>query len=212
MLTQDNTESKTRLWGRRATIWAVAAASAGLLWLLAALCLTPGPALGQEAGACDTPGTLRIVPGSASVQVGQAVTVEVWLEGAGNYYGLDLRLAFNPTRVRVPAGRVTPLWEVLDSANHFAIKNEADNISGTVWYAVTNMNPAEPFTGTGRICAIGFSGLAPGETTLHFTYAKGSTRGGEGLYPAAADGSIVVSAPQRRDIYLPVVGRQVGAG
>ena len=194
--------------GRRMPALALAAGVSCVLWLLlVGLAARPGQVQAQGAEACDAPGTLRIVPAGALVNVSRAVTVEVWLEDAGNYYGLDLRLAFDPALVQVPAGRVTPLWEVLDSSNHFIIKNEANNISGTVWYAVTNMNPAEPFTGTGRICTIALTGLVSGTTPLRFTYTKGSTRNGEGLYPATVDGSITVQAPERHVVALPLILR-----
>jgi hypothetical protein len=202
-----HTEASSEPKGRaRALALAIALAFALTVlsgWLLS----RPLPAEAQEAQACDVPGTVRIQPTEADVDVGRTVTVEVWLEDAGNYYGLDIRLAFDPALVRVPSGRVTPRWEVFDSANHFAIKNEANNISGTVWYAVTNISPAEPFTGTGRICAIAFTGVASGTTPLHFTYAKGSTRSGLGLYPTMLDGEIAVRGAQQRAVYLPLVVR-----
>jgi hypothetical protein len=193
---------------RRMPGLALAVAVAFVLWLfLVGLAARPGKIEAQDTEAYDAPGTLRVVPAAALLDVSRAVTVEVWLEDAGNYYGLDLRLAFDPALVQVPAGRATPLWEVLDSSNHFIIKNETNNISGTLWYAVTNMNPTEPFTGTGRICAIAFTGLVSGTTPLHLSYAKGSTRNGVGLYPATMDGSITVRVPGRHVIALPIVVR-----
>lgn len=153
------------------------------------------------------PGTVRVQPHPALVDMGNMVTVEVWLEDAGNYYGIDIRLSFDPHYVSVPAGKVTPLWDVIDENNHWTIKNEVDNASGKVWYAVTNLNPAEPFTGTGRLFAVAFSGLEIGSSDLHFTYAKGSTRTGESLYPQTVDGSIIVQQPARFELYLPIVSR-----
>lgn len=125
--------------------------------------------------------------------VGATTTVDVWLEDAEAIYGLDIRLSYNPAIVSVPVGQVMPLWEVFDESNHFIVKNVADNDAGTIWYAVTNINPAEPFTGTGRICSITFAGLAMGVSDLHFTYAKGSTRDGSPIWPGMQDGTIEVS-------------------
>jgi hypothetical protein len=161
----------------------------------------------EHVKACDAPGTLRLLPEVAVVEVGRAVTLEVWLENGGNYYGLDARLTFDPAMVQVPAGRVASLWEVFDSSNHFLIKNEANNISGTVWYAVTNINPSEPFTGTGRICAISFTALVSGTAPLQLSYAKGSTRDGSPLYPARANGSITARFAERHVIALPLIVR-----
>ncbi|MGC8787630.1 MAG: DNRLRE domain-containing protein, partial [Anaerolineae bacterium] len=165
----------------------------------AALFLLPLPATQadfprHQAISLDIPGTIRILPAVAATNVGGSVTVEVWLENVGNYYGIDLRLAFDPAVVRVPSSQVTPLWDVFDPVNHFTIKNEANNGTGFIWYALTNINPAEAFTGTGRVCSITFQGVADGATALHFTYVKGSTRDGSALYPTMVDGTIVVGA------------------
>lgn len=189
--------------GRRARL---ALALAAALWLGAALVLRVGPAASGGAAA-NVPGTMRVIPAESHLQAGQTVTVEVWLDGGGDYYGLDVRLAFDPAVVRVPSGKVTPLWDVLDPVNHFAIKNVVDNVNGTLWYAVTNINPAEAFTGTGRICAIAFTGVASGTSPLHWTYAKGSTRNGDGLYPALVDALVSVDAPERYRVSVPLVLR-----
>ncbi|MBC7265224.1 MAG: hypothetical protein H5T64_12845 [Chloroflexi bacterium] len=165
--------------------------------------LPPSTLASDDVDVLDLPGTLRISPPSATIDVGGNVTVDILLENGGNYYGLDLRFSFDKNLVSVPSGQVTPLWEVFDPVNHFIIKNQADNANGTVWYAVTNINPAEPFTGTGRICSVTFSGLAPGTTALHFTYAKGSTRDGAALWPALVDGQIVVRGPTETPTHTP---------
>lgn len=187
----------------------MAAGVATALWLMAALLLF-GRA-GAQGLALDAPGALRLLPTPAVVDVGSTVTVELWLEDGGNYYGLDVQLAFDPQAVQVLTQRVTPLWEVFDAGNHFTLKNEANNIAGMVWYAVVNLNPAQPFTGTGRVCAIAFTGVASATVPLRFTYAKGSTRRGDSLFPALSDGSILVRTPQRHALYVPLVVRNVPA-
>lgn len=149
----------------------------------------------QGVGPQDLAGTIKILPNPATVDIGNTVTVYVWLENVGNYYGVDLRFDYDKDLVNVPSGNTTPLWEVFDASSHFIVKNTADNVNGNVWYAVSNMNPAEPFTGTGRVCSITFSGLSAGTTTLDFTYVKGTTRDGTALWPTQVDGSIIVQGP-----------------
>jgi hypothetical protein len=143
-------------------------------------------------------GTIRILPNPAYVDAGGSVTVTVWLEDVGNYYALDLRFTFEKAVVSVPSGETTPLWEAFDEKNNFLIKNTVTSLDATydqVWYALTNLAPGEPFTGTGQVCAITFSGLAEGSTALGFTYAKAGTGDEDSLYPAQVDGLIVVRAP-----------------
>ncbi len=154
----------------------------------------PAGPIGSQNGA----GTLHILPNPAYVDVGGTVTVYVWLENAENYYGLDFRFTFDKNRVSIPTNKVSPLWEVFDEDNHFIIRNVVDSVDSTynrLWYAVTNVSPAEPFTGTGRLGAITFQGLSEGTTVLHFIYAQGGTKNGDPLNPITVDGSIIVLGP-----------------
>ncbi|MGC8787632.1 MAG: hypothetical protein ACP5Q1_09440, partial [Anaerolineae bacterium] len=106
--------------------WALLIAS--LYFILQCMIQTPGHSLAWgHAESPEQPGTVRVLPSPALMNVGQMVTVEVWLEDAASYYGIDIRLSFDPHYVSVPAGRVVPLWDVIDGSNHWIIKNEVDN-------------------------------------------------------------------------------------
>jgi hypothetical protein len=139
-------------------------------------------------------GTLRLVPASAQVDPGDTVQVEVWLENVAEYYTLDVRVGFDPELVEVPDGGVDPLWDLFDKNNHWIIRKQVDHDAGEVWYAVTNLNPAQAFEGTGRVCAITFQGLTSGTTSLDINYAQGSTRFGESLYPEQVGGQLTVGS------------------
>lgn len=177
-----------RAWGggrRLLAVWVAAC----LLWV------GGGSSLAGSAAHASSGPVVKVEPASAHIYpVGATTTVEVWVQDVQALYGIDVRLAFDPGVVNVPSGQVTPLWEVFDASNHFIVKNVADNGAGTIWYAITNINPAQPFTGTGRICSITFSGVAVGVSDLQFTYAKGSTRDGTAIWPEVVHGSIEVLA------------------
>ena len=152
------------------------------------------PARADEVVPAAGTAIIAILPVATSVDVGGTVTVEVWLQDVENFYGIDLRISFNPALLSVPSGSTTPLWEVFDSSSHFLLKNTADNDAGTLWLALTNVNPAEPFTGSGRVCTITFSGLAAGTSALEFYYAKGSTKDGGAIYPSIVNGTLTVGS------------------
>ena len=205
-------KSETAVAQHMRTVGVLLGLSAVLMIVPLTLNLSSEPSLAwNEASPQAEAGTIRILPSPATTGVGEAITVEVWIEDVANYYGLDFRLSFDPAVANIPSEQVTPLWEVLDPGNHLIMKNQAHNVNGTVWYAVTNLRPAEPFTGTGRICSITFAGLAPGTTTVDFFYAKGSTRNGDALYPAQMNGEIVVEGagpspdPLPYPVHLPFV-------
>ena len=179
--------------------------------LLALSTLTAAAAQPRQAAnapsVSDQAGVIRFRPQPAGVQVGGTITVEVWLEGVSGYYGMDMKLSFDTSRLQAVSTKVTPLWDVFDEDNHFTIRNQVDNATGLVWYAVTNINPAEPFAGAGRICSITFTGVAEGTAVLEFTDTKGSTKDGDALWPTQVDGTVVVGQDVYR-IHLPVVAVQ----
>lgn len=154
-------------------------------------------------------GSIHIDPASAAIEVGDAVTVDVVLSDGAGYYGLELDLSFDPGVVSVPSAQVEPVWEVFDAEHHWTVRNDVDKVSGTVHYAVTNLHPAEPFTGTGRVCRITFTGMEPGRTALKLTKAAGATRDGEPLEPATVDGEIVVAGGPTPPVGPPVGGATV---
>ena len=154
----------------------------------------PRPARAEGGGA------VRIHPAEQTIALGGTAAVEVWLEGAEGFYGLDLRLAWDPAVAVAAEGGVEPLWEVFDPGSHITLKNQAgwcDDQSGQrwygAWYAVANVSPAQPFSGSGRVCAIRLTGRAPGTVALAIPSAEGATNAGARLSPAAVGATIIVA-------------------
>ena len=150
------------------------------------------PRLGSATGA----GTVRLVPSVTQMVPGESADVEIWLDGVEDYYGIDVRIGFDPSVVDVPDGLVTPIWDLFDPSNHWIIRNRVNDQAGEAWYAVTNHNPAEPFEGAGRICRITFQAVITGSTTLDVRYARGSTHLGQTLEPERVGAEITVGAPE----------------
>nr|MBC7245924.1 hypothetical protein [Chloroflexota bacterium] len=161
------------------------------------------------------PGILSFSPSSATIPVGGTVTMYVLLSNVENIYGMVFRFCFDSTIVSIPLNMATLLWEVLDEFNNTVLRNGVYNPNSSLctcsisthkwyWYSVTNLYPAKPFTGTGRLASLTFQGLAPGTTALHFCYAKGSTRDSFSLWSATMDGSITVIGPTDTPTQTPV--------
>lgn len=189
-------DSMKRTWLRWTVAYEGLLAVIPLVVVVMTLVSAPQPQsviAGQWTSNAAQAGAIHVEPASAAIEVGDTVTVDVVLSDGAGYYGLELELAFDAGVVAVPSAEVEPVWEVFDAAHHWTVRNEVDNASGTVHYAVTNLRPAEPFTGTGRVCSITFTGVDPGRTALEVIRAEGSTRDGEPLHPATMDGEIVVA-------------------
>ena len=62
--------------------------------------------------------------------------------------------------------QLQPLGDLLSP--DFVVKNEIDNDAGTVWYAVTQLNPSPAVSGSGPIARLFLRGIAPGSFSMPF--------------------------------------------
>ena len=160
-----------------------------LVAVAAALAMTAGPAAADTARLHVTPQTL---------EVGGAETlIEVRLDGVSGLYGLDIRLEFDPALLKIiDADDAKDGVQIIPGelpAADFLVRNEADNAVGTVWYAVTQLNPREPASGSGVVCAFHARGLAAGSCEIRVVQAKLVDRSGQDLPVEAAGAEVTVS-------------------
>lgn len=185
-----------------ATTFLIVALALAAAWFLVSE--AGGSVMAQEGGepvdvvAQDIGGTIYLEPQHSYVNPGGTATVYVWLEDVGNIYGMDFQLSFEQVKVSIPSNKATLIWDVFDVDYHVTTRNIVTDVDATfdkLWYSISNLNPAEPFTGTGRLCSITFSGLVTGTTPLSFIYVKGVRKDGFNLQTAHVDGSITVGDP-----------------
>jgi len=158
--------------------------------LLAALTLAPGAGAEQAA-------VVRLDPAAATVGEGQTAAVTVRVDDVQGLYGLDIRLGFDPAAVEVvdadPAtdGVQMRPGELLKA--DLIVRNTADNAQGTTWFAITQLNPAEPVNGSGVALVVTFRGKQAGATSpLKITYAKLAERAGREIPVTLQEGEIRV--------------------
>ena len=161
-----------------------------------ALCVICSLGLSGRASAQST-ALVHPVPSPASVEAGQTVAVQVRIDDVQNLYGFDIRLGFDPSTVEVvdeDAGaegvQIRP-GDLLKS--DFVVRNLADNAAGTVWYALTQLNPSEEVSGSGVAFTVTFRGkLAGASSPLTVVYQKLATRSGDQIPASTANGEIRV--------------------
>jgi len=120
--------------------------------------------------------TLRILPLSSTIQVGQDVTVCVFAENINDIYGIDLQILFNgqviqiqdadPNRLGV---NITPR-ELPDFSGGQGIVTANDVSLGgnTISYAGSRISPATGQSGSGVVLAFVARGAVPGVSNLQF--------------------------------------------
>ena len=116
--------------------------------------------------------------------------VDLYVENVASLYGADVRLSFDPAAAQVvdavpstPGVQIQPLNSFLRP--DFLVRREANNISGTIWYAATQVNPTLPVTGSGSLARVTFQRVTYGSFQLHFTSQELARRDGT-LIPATA--------------------------
>ena len=151
---------------------------------------------------------VRVLPPGGAYFEGDPIAVEVWIEDVVALYGADVRLAFDANRLAVldanpslPGVQVVPHDDLLSP--DLVIRNEADNQAGTVWYAVTQISPSPPVTGTGVLFSFTFQALYAGEALVEISYERLSTIDGTEIPASSAGAAYLIEGPYRR--FLPLV-------
>jgi hypothetical protein len=148
------------------------------------------------------------MPPAGSYTVNDTLLVEVWVEEVNNLYGLDIQLSFDPARLRVvdplpgtPLVELTPRSDLL--LPQAIVRREADNAAGTVWYAATQINPAEPVSGSGAVVAFTVEMLSAGAADLIVTNMELSDRDGMPI-PAVGNNAYYIITIDHK-VFLPLV-------
>jgi hypothetical protein len=132
------------------------------------------------------------------VAAGQTAPLSVAVTDVQDLYGVEIHLRFDPAVVQVadadPAkdGIQVAAGDFLSA--DFVAQNRADNQAGTVDYAVTQVNPNEPKSGSGTLLVIRFQGGAAGRASqLEVTNGILTTRDGELIPVTFASGEVRVT-------------------
>ncbi|MBM3189817.1 MAG: hypothetical protein FJZ90_13960 [Chloroflexi bacterium] len=149
--------------------------------LLALLLMLAALWRGPEAVAAD--GTwLRFDPAFATIGADEILEVRVLIENVWRLYGIDLQITFDPAVVQVEdLLQSIPGIQVAPGAFPYPdwpIRNQADNLAGTIHYAVTQLPPTAPRNGSGRVCTVRLRGRFPGTTTIAFAAVRLSDQDG----------------------------------
>lgn len=140
--------------------------------------------LATTAAGPDADATIRCDPAPASQFNGNTININLYLENVADLYGADVKLLFDVVNLQVvdaspaePGIQLLPLAGFL--APDFVLRKIGDNVSGSAWYAVTQLNPHLPVTGSGPIVRVTLQALRAGTFVLPFdnTYKLANRQG-----------------------------------
>jgi len=157
-------------------------------WLISLALLLSPPGQVVKATSKSMPQALTtlvtIHPATATLDQGDTLTVEVWIENVVDLYGADVQLQFDPTAFEVqdansslPGVQITLRSDLLQPG--LVIHKEADTLAGTIWYANSQTTPALPVSGSGAIFEFDLLALKSGVFALDISSCQLSTKDGE---------------------------------
>lgn len=118
-----------------------------------------------------TTAVTRCEPLFVAGSVGSSVDVDLYVAHAANLYGADIKYTFDPSIVQVvdadpfmPGVQIQPLGGFLSP--DLVIRRDANNATGTIQYAVTQLNPSQPVTGSGSLARVTFQPIAQGRFVM----------------------------------------------
>jgi LysM repeat protein len=150
---------------------------------------------------------LHFDPSPGQVTVGGVAAVQLRLENVANLYGIEVHLTFDARMVQVEdddAGREGVQVAVGEIPHpEFLVQNIVDNTGGRLDYAVVQLAPRLPASGSGVVATIHFRGVSEGVSPIRFVGAKLASPDGVEIPVVLQDGTIAVGTSAPTDTPTP---------
>ncbi|MBN1315971.1 MAG: hypothetical protein JXA42_10900 [Anaerolineales bacterium] len=155
----------------------------GIIWIAASNTVIP------QAFAQSTSVTLS--PADGTLVGCDTLTIEIWVNDVVDLYAADVRLAFDPDKLEVV--QMNPSSDLLQP--DYVVRNQYDNINGATWYALTQINPTPPVSGSGVLIEILFKGKGIGTTGVTLDYVKLARGDGTSIPAGIEDATVEITGP-----------------
>jgi hypothetical protein len=145
----------------------------------------------------DQQALVYVSPPDLRIRIGQQTTIELTVDQVSGIYGAEVHLRFDPEVLQVvdadPDQAGTQLELGTLPSPDFVVQNRADNSTGTIDYAVTQLPPNQPGEGQGVIARITFEALQPAVSPVQFESFVLADTEGKNIAAVSQDGQIQVS-------------------
>jgi LysM repeat protein len=163
----------------------------GLALLLTTLFTTPiGHGLAQGP-------TVVIDPPGREVAVEATTTVDIRIENVSDLFGAEVHLTFDPALLEgVDADAGTAGVQIQPGAflsPDFTAQNDVDQAAGKIDFAISQMAPHGPVSGSGVLATITFKGKAAGTSPINFVNVILAAPGGIPISAGTQGGSLTVT-------------------
>jgi LysM repeat protein len=152
-----------------------------------------------EAAVAQAEAVIRFEPAAAQVATGTPQVIELRIENVTNLAGADVQVQFNPAVLQVqdadPEREGIQIEPGSFPAPDFVATNAVSNTVGLLQYAVVQIPPTQPVSGSGLVARITFQTIAEGTSDLIFTRADLASGEAQPIAVTRQSGQIVVSGP-----------------
>ncbi len=147
------------------------------------------PPAQQNVAVAQNGAAIKIRPDIQTINKGQKITVEIFIENVTGLAGADVQVQFNPAVLQ--AQDIDPAKDGVQFQlgsfvkPDFVIADTVDNKTGLVQYALVQKAPTQPVDGSGVLASVSFEAIADGVSDLTFVKTD--------LANGASGGAIVVT-------------------
>ena len=142
---------------------------------------------GSAAAEDDVVATLSLDPaGTLVLGVGQDIDIDIRTDNIAHVYGAQIAMSFDETILQATGGQLTP---GVCPQPDFVQANSANNTTGDINYAVSQLSPTAPCAG-GVMATVNFECVAVGESNVTFTSSIIADLDGNAIAHTATGGSI----------------------
>jgi LysM repeat protein len=140
--------------------------------------------------------TVVIDPPSREVTVGATTTVDIRIENVSDLFGAEVHLTFDPALLEgVDADTGTAGVQIQPGpflSPDFTAQNNVDQAAGKIDFAISQMAPHGPVSGSGVLAMITFKGKAVGTSPIDFVNVILAAPGGVQINAGTQRGSLTV--------------------
>lgn len=167
-------------------------------------------AAGQLRAAPAQVTVVRCDPEVVTADSGDTVSFTIYVENVVGLYAADVQMSFDPAVAQVidaDSNKGGTQIEMLDEflALDFTVRDRADNMAGTIWYANTQVNPSQPVSGSGPLARVTMQSLTHGSFNVPITSQELAMIDGTTIPATTRDCRVTFFNPNLDyEIYMPV--------
>jgi LysM repeat protein len=137
------------------------------------------------------------VPASQQVEEGGTTTADIFIDNVTGLWGAEVQLQFDPGLVRVQDADPDADGVQIEAgpflSSDAVAENKVDNGAGIVNYAVAQLAPKEPVSGSGVLASITFQAVSQGNSVLTLSVVELSTNQGQPILVTPQGGQTAVT-------------------